>query len=49
MRPLASRRVRLVPSARIERCIRVLRGHRVILDGDLAGLYEVDIKALNRP
>src|SRR5437867_10504080 len=43
-----ARRMRLVPSVRIERSIRILRGHRVILDADLAGLYEVDVRHLNQ-
>lgn len=38
----------LLPSERIERAIVVIRGQRVILDGDLAALYEVETKALNR-
>jgi hypothetical protein len=38
----------LVPVERIERTILVIRGHRVMLDADLALLYEVEIKALNR-
>lgn len=32
----------------IERAIRVLRGHRVLLDADLAHLYGVEAKALNQ-
>jgi hypothetical protein len=38
----------LVPIDRIERAILVLRGHKVILDADLAVLYGVETKALNR-
>ncbi len=38
----------LVPAERVERAILVLRGHKVILDGDLAALYGVETKALNR-
>jgi hypothetical protein len=37
----------LVPLDRIERVIVVLRGHKVILDGDLAALYGVTPKRLN--
>ena len=33
---------------RIERAILLLRGHKVILDADLAGLYDVETKALKR-
>ena len=32
----------------LERAIRVLRGHRVMLDQDLAALYGVEVKALNQ-
>jgi len=38
----------LVPVERIERAILVLRGHRLLLDADLAVLYGVETKALNR-
>lgn len=38
----------LVPMERIESVILVIRGHRVLLDTDLALLYEVETKALNR-
>jgi hypothetical protein len=38
----------IVPMERIERAILVLRGHRVLLDSDLALLYEVEVKALNQ-
>ncbi len=34
------------PAERIERAILVLRGHKVMLDKDLAALYEVTTKAL---
>ena len=37
---------RLVPVARVERTILMLRGHRVILDTDLAALYGVPVKRL---
>ena len=33
---------------RIERASLLLRGHKVILDADLAGLYDVETKALRR-
>jgi hypothetical protein len=32
----------------IERKIFILRGHRVMLDGDLAELYGVETRALNQ-
>jgi hypothetical protein len=37
----------LVRSDRVERAILVLRGHRVILDSDLAALYGVETRRLN--
>jgi hypothetical protein len=39
--------VALVPPERIERSILLIRGHKVMLDSDLAGLYEVTTKRLN--
>ncbi len=36
-----------VPLERIEHAILVLRGHRVMLDANLAALYEVPVKRLN--
>ena len=38
----------LVPVARIERAIVVLRGHKVMLDTDLAALFQVPVRALNQ-
>ena len=38
----------LVPAERIERAILVLRGQKVMLDAELAALYGVETKALNR-
>jgi ORF6N domain len=38
----------LVPRERIEQTILVIRGHRVMLDSDLAELYGVSSKALNQ-
>jgi len=37
-----------IPAERVERRILLVRGQRVILDADLAELYEVETKALNR-
>ena len=37
-----------MPSERIERAILLMRGQRVMLDADLAELYGVETKALNR-
>jgi hypothetical protein len=38
----------LVPAHRIERSILLIRGHKVILDADLADLYGVSTKVLNQ-
>ena len=38
----------LVPTERTESLIFLLRGHKVMLDADLAELYGVETKALNR-
>lgn len=38
----------LVPAERIEKRILLLRGYKVILDSDLADLYEVEVKQLKR-
>jgi hypothetical protein len=35
-----------IPAERIERSIQVLRGHKVLLDADLARLYGVETKVL---
>jgi hypothetical protein len=40
--------VALIPMERIESCILSIRGERVMLDTDLAKLYEVEIKVLNQ-
>jgi aromatic ring-opening dioxygenase LigB subunit len=37
----------LVPLEQVERAILILRGHRVILDSDLADLYGVPVKRLS--
>ncbi len=36
-----------IPSERIERCILLMRGQKVMLDTDLAELYGVSVKRLN--
>jgi hypothetical protein len=36
------------PAGRIDNLIREIRGHRVMLDSDLAAIYGVEAKALNR-
>ena len=38
----------IIPVERIEHAILAIRGHKVILDTDLAALYGVETKALNR-
>ena len=38
----------LIPVEGIERTILRLRGHNVMLDGDLAALYQVDVKVFNQ-
>jgi len=38
----------LVELADVERAISVLRGHRVLLDADLAAMYGVQVRALNQ-
>ena len=38
----------LIPALPVERCILGIRGEKVILDADLAGLYGVTTKALNQ-
>ena len=38
----------LIPVEIIENKIFVIREHKVMLDSDLAGLYDIETKALNR-
>lgn len=38
----------LIPAERIERSILMIRGQKVMLDSDLAELYGVETKALNK-
>lgn len=38
----------VVPVEKIDRTIRLVRGHRIILDEDLAELYGVSVKVLNQ-
>jgi hypothetical protein len=40
--------ISLIPSERIERCILLVRHEKVLLDSDLADLYEVETKSLTR-
>jgi len=41
-------RAEIIPLERVERVIFVLRGHKVILDNDLAAMYGVEPRALNQ-
>lgn len=38
----------IIPLERIERSILLIRGHKVMLDSDLARLYEVETRVLNQ-
>jgi len=38
----------MIPAERIERSILLIRGHKVMLDRDLAALYGVETKVLNQ-
>ena len=38
----------IIPTERIERCILLIRGQKVMLDSDLAELYGVPVKVLNQ-
>jgi hypothetical protein len=42
------KRVSVIPAQRIEQAILILRGHKVMLDRDLAELYGVPTKVLNQ-
>jgi hypothetical protein len=44
---MAKAAVGLIPSRPLETLIRVIRGHKIMLDTDLATLYEVPTKRLN--
>jgi hypothetical protein len=45
---MAEERLSIVPFERIAKCIFIIRGHKVMLDKDLAGLYGVQTKAMTR-
>ena len=47
-RAVSSKRSSLVPIEKIERAIYFIRGEKVMLDRDLAVLYGVETKMLNR-
>jgi hypothetical protein len=40
--------IQIVPAEAIGRLIKIIRGRKVLLDSDLAKLYDVETKALNR-
>src|SRR4026207_1199699 len=48
MTPRRLGRRALLPVTNIERVVVRFRGHNVMLDSDLATLYEVDVKVLNQ-
>jgi len=48
MPPRKHARPAIIPAQRIERAILVVRGHKVLLDSDLAALYDVETKQLLR-
>lgn len=43
-----AKKTSLIPAERIERAILLIRGQKVMLDEDLARLYDVETKALNQ-
>jgi hypothetical protein len=43
-----TKRVSPAPVERIVRSILILRGHRVLLDSELARIYRVETRALNQ-
>jgi len=45
---MAKKKASLVPKERIEQSILLIRGHKVMLDNDLAAMYGVETKALTR-
>jgi ORF6N domain-containing protein len=45
---MAAKQSAAVDTSAITRNILVIRGHRVLLDSDLASLYQVETKALTR-
>src|SRR5881227_1909340 len=47
-RAVSSKRSSLIPIEKIERAIYFIRGEKVMLDRDLAELYGVETKMLNR-
>ena len=45
---MSERKASIVPIERIQQCIYHIRGHKVLLDSDLAELYGVETKVLNQ-
>jgi hypothetical protein len=48
MKEPSEERSSLIPSERIQQAIFLIRGEKVMLDGDLAGLYGVETRVLNQ-
>lgn len=48
IKAVSSQSTTLIPAARIERRILLLRGEKIMLDSDLAELYGVETRALNQ-
>lgn len=46
--PILMQRTDMIPVERIEHCIFLVRGHKVILDFHLAALYGVETRNLNK-
>jgi len=44
---MAKKKSSLIPALEIEKRILLIRGHKVLLDSDLAALYEVETRRLN--
>ena len=47
-REISQQMTAVVPTERIEKLILLIRGHKVILDADLADLYGVETRALTQ-
>ena len=47
-REVSQQMTAVVPTERIEKLILLIRGHKVILDADLADLYGVETRALTQ-
>jgi len=45
---MAKSKASIIPIQRIQQCIYLIRGHKVLLDSDLAELYRVETRVLNQ-